>query len=541
MASAAKPRIRVNTRGEHTGVHIDGELVRPSQPTTGYMRGNASPFFFNWNPALRDQRDDVFVSYQQAAARAIDAIHNSGWISGAVEQAIASTNGTGLRLAARPDAAALGWDAQKAHEWSELVESRWAMWSSRPMECDAAGKMTMAQQTDAVLRAYFSHGEALALLPYVKRPESSRGTKVQLLPPHRLVQDTSALNRMFQGVIVDSYGLPIAYRIRNRTDLVEFSNYSNYVDIRARDMAGRPQVIHLFEGREGQMRGITPMVSALHTVKQYDQLSDATLQTALIQAIFAATITSEGPTEEVLRALQSPEEQSGTDTALSDLIGMQAAWYENTKIDLGGSSRIAHLFPGNKLDFKRSEHPNGTYESFAKFLLREIARALGMSFETMTGDYTGATYSSVRMSTSEIWPIILRRRSNICGRFLQMVYEAWLEEEIEAGTIPFDGGLMGFIAHRPAAVIANWRGPAKPQADDLKTAKAHEVYKNLRLMSDERIADDLGYDIADEYVRMGREVKLREQNNIPDPVPVQPDPEADALLRDDGSKKREAA
>ena len=153
MASAAKPRIRVNTRGEHTGVHIDGELVRPSQPTTGYMRGNASPFFFNWNPALRDQRDDVFVSYQQAAARAIDAIHNSGWISGAVEQAIASTNGTGLRLAARPDAAALGWDAQKAHEWSELVESRWAMWSSRPMECDAAGKMTMAQQTDAVLRA----------------------------------------------------------------------------------------------------------------------------------------------------------------------------------------------------------------------------------------------------------------------------------------------------------------------------------------------------------------------------------------------------
>ncbi|ACI92709.1 putative phage portal protein, lambda [Afipia carboxidovorans OM5] len=156
----------------------------------------------------------------------------------------------------------------------------------------------------------------------------------------------------------------------------------------------------------------------------------------------------------------------------------------------------------------------------------------------MTGDYTGATYSSVRMATSENWPIILRRRANICGRFLQMIYEAWLEEEIDSGLIPFDGGLMGFIANKPAAVIANWRGPAKPQADDLKTAKAHEVYKNLRLMSDERIADDLGYDIGDEYERMAREAALRKQYGIPDPVPVQDDPVANALLND---KQKEAA
>lgn len=532
VASATKPRVRVGTDGTVRGVFVEGELVRPSAPSSAYMRGGASPFFFNWNPALRDQRDEVFSSYTQAAARTIDAIHNSGWIAGAVDQAIASTIGTGLRLAARPDRETLGWTDDQANDWSETVERRWSMFADRPIECDAAGKMSMGQMTDQVLRAYYSHGEALALLPYVKRAESSRGTKVQLLQPHRLVQDTNIATRMWQGVTVDPYGLPQSYRIRTREDLLNSGTMGPWTDISARDRAGRPQVVHLFEG--GAMRGITPLAPALRTVKQYDQLSDATLQTALIQAIFAATITSEGPTAEVLQALQSEDEQDGNGS-IEGLIGAQATWYQNAKIDLGGAGRITHLFPGNKLDFKRSETPNGTYEAFAKFLLREVARCLGMTFETMTGDYSGATYSSVRMAGSEIWPIILRRRSHIAGRFCQMVYEAWLEEQIEDGFIPFPDGIMGFLAHRQAAVQANWRGPAKPQADDLKTSKAHQIYKSMRIMSDERIADDLGYDIGDEYERMAREAKVRTKLGIPDVAPIAPDPLGDSLVADDSS------
>lgn len=539
--ATAKPRVRVGTDGAVRGVYVDGGLVRPSTPSSAYMRGGASPFFFNWNPALRDQRDEVFASYTMAAARAIDAMHNSGWIAGAVDQAIASTIGTGLRLAARPDRETLGWTDDEANDWSETVERRWSMFADRPIECDAAGKMSMGQMTDAVMRAYYSHGEALALLPYVKRNESSRGTKVQLLQPHRLVQDTNLAIRMWQGVSVDQYGLPQSYRIRAREDLFNAGVFGPWIDIRARDQAGRPQVVHLFEGREGQMRGITPLAPALRTVKQYDQLSDATLQAALIQAIFAATITSDGPTEEVLRALQSEDEQDGGTRSIDNLLGAQAAWYQNSKIDLGSGGRITHLFPGNKLDFARSEHPNSTYEAFAKFLLREVARCLGMTFETMTGDYTGATYSSVRMAGSEIWPIILRRRSHIAGRFCQTVYEAWLEEQIEDGLIPFPGGIMGFLAHRQAAVQANWRGPAKPQADDLKTSKAHQIYKSMRIMSDERIADDLGYDIGDEYERMAREAKVRGKLNIPDVAPIAPDPLGDSMVADDKAKQTEDA
>ena len=527
MAGAVtKPRIRISTAGEVRGTVIDGQLVQPGGGVSAaYMRGGASPFFFNWSPALRDQRDEVRLGYVAAAARAIDAMHNSGWISGAVDQAVSNTIGTGLRLAARPDREALGWTSDDADAWAETVERRWSTWSEAPLECDAAGKMTIAQMTDSALRAYYSHGEALALTPFIRRPESLTGTKAQLLPPHRLVQDSNLGGRMFQGVTIDTFGLPQAYRMKVSADGF------NTIDIRARDGAGRPQVIHLFEGREGQMRGITPLAPALRVVRQFDQLADATLQAALIQALFAATIEGDAPTSEMLQALQSEDEQGTSEDGLDMLMGAQAAWYQNSRIDLGAAGRVVHMFPGQKLTFNRSETPNGTYEAFAKFLLREVARCLGMTFETLTGDYSSATYSSVRMATSEMWPITLRRRQNIAGRFCQIVYEAWLEEQIEQGLIKFPGGFFGFLANRPSAVAANWRGPAKPQADDLKTAKAHEAYKRMGIFSDERIADDLGFDIGDEYERRAREKKLREKHGLPDgdAMDIQ-DPVVDALL-----------
>src|SRR5690606_12133074 len=165
------------------------------------------------------------------------------------------------------------------------------------------------------------------------------------------------LSRLYQGVRIDDFGLPLAYRIK-RDRLI-----NDTVDIAARDGAGRPQVIHVFEGAAGQVRGITPLAPVLRVVRQFDQLADATLTAALIQAIFAATIESEAPTEQMLQALQDQDEQ-GTSGDIFDFFGAKEAWYRSTKIDLGVVGRIAHLFPGEALKFNRSEHPNDTYEAF---------------------------------------------------------------------------------------------------------------------------------------------------------------------------------
>lgn len=507
---------------------VGGSPAKPAV-SSQYMKGNASPFFFNWRPALRDQRDDVREAYMIATARAIDAIHNSGWLTGAINQSIASTMGNGLRLASKPDAAAIGWTQDEADSWSQRVERAFEAWSNNPLECDAAGKMTVGKMATAVMRSYYSHGEAVALLPSVSRPQSVTKTKVKLIPAHKLLQDSDNW-RMYQGVTMDAWGLPVSYRMSLRVQQA----YEEIIDIRARDSAGRPQVIHVFDGDVDQVRGLTPLAPALKIAKQYDQLSDATLTAGLIQAIFAATVESDAPTDTILQALQDDDEQGVGGGNMDGLLDAKAGWYQSTKIDLGRAGKIAHLFPGEKLVFNGSKTPNSTYEAFAKFLLREMARCLGMTFETLTGDYTAATYSSVRMSTSELWPLIVARRVNIPGRFCQQVFEAWLEEEIETGRLPFPGGFYGFLQKRTAACRAEWRGPPKAQADDLKTQKSHEGYKRMGVMSDEMICNDLGVDFEDVYRQRAHEQKLRKKLELPEgdtmTAPVD-DATVDALLK----------
>lgn len=531
MEAQSKPRYRVTTHGDVR--QSAAPAMMHGQPSAQYMRGNETPFFFNWTPALRDQRHDVAAAYTSAAARAIDTLHNSGWIAGAVDQAVAVTMATGLRLAAKPDFDLLKIEPARASAWARMAERRFEGWANNAVECDAAGKQNMGQMGRSVLLTFFGHGEALGLLPFVRRAVSRTQTKVKLLPPHKLTQDTDGVS-MFQGVLMDDWGLPKSYRIMLRAG----GWTEEPIDIRARDAAGRPQVLHIFDGLPEQVRGITPMAPVLRVVRQYDQLADATLQAALIQAIFAATVESSAPTADILNALQDEDEQKQGvgGGSVTDYLTAKNGWYKSTKIDLGRAGRIAHLFPGEELKFHASQHPNSTYEAFAKFLLREIARCLGMTFESVTGDYSGATYSSVRMSTSETWPIILQRRQNIVGRFYQEVYSAWLEEEIEAGRLEFPGGFEAFLLNRDAACRAEWRGPAKPQADDLKTAKAHEVYKRLGTMSDERICADLGYDWEDEYEQRKREKEKRTEYGLPEtdtlaPPPV--DPVADRLVTQD--------
>lgn len=503
-----KARIRIGSDGSNA--RIVGLPASPRHQSQ-YMRGNNSPFFFNWRPALRDNRDDVRAGYVEAAARTIDGIHNSGWLAGAVDQSISSMIGSGLRLASKPDAEILGWEKSFADQWSRTVERRFEAWAKNPIECDAAGKHSLGQQARVVVNSYYTHGEVLALLPMVKRSISVTRTKVKLLPPHKLVQDSDG-DRLFQGVQMDAWGLPVSYRLRLRlNDAMEET-----VSVAARDGAGRPQVVHIFDGGADQVRGITPLAPALRIVRQYDQLSDAKLQHELIRAIFAATVHSDAPTDQILNALRDDSEQGIGSGSMDEYLGAKADWYQSTKIDLGRAGRIAHLFPGEKLEFHSSSSNADDYEAFAKFLLREIARCLGMTFETLTGDYSGATYSSVRMATSEIWPLILSRRENIAGRFYQQVFEAWLEEEIENGRIEFPGGFYAFIAHREAASRADWRGPAKPQADDLKTAKAHEVYKRLGVVTDEQICAELGTDWQDVMDQRAHERAYRESLGLPE-------------------------
>jgi lambda family phage portal protein len=531
MSRKTKNRAAANRRvADAPPVTVGDATVQQQRARSQYMKGEASPFYFNWRPALRDAKTDVQSSYTQAVARTIDAIHNSGWLAGCIEQSKGNiVGGNGLRLAFKPDGSALGgWSPKELNDWARLVERRFEMWGNDKDECDAAGKATLAQMQEQAVDTYYSHGEVLGLMPRLDRPNALTQVKLALQPPHKLTQETIESVGMHQGVTMGDWGYPLKYRICMPTGY----GTEEDVDVLARTPDNLQQVMHIFKGAPGQIRGITPFVHALKIIKQYEQLSDATLTKAMIDAIFAATMESSAPTNDILQALQDEDEQGIGAGNMTSYLSAKAAWYENTKIDLGRGGKIAHLYPGEKLSLTTSTRISGDYEAFAKFLLREIARCLGLSFEAVTGDYSGATYSSVRMSSSELWPLTVSRRTNIIARMLHELFCAWLDEEVTSGRIPFKGGVFAYQAVRKFVCRTDWRGPPKPQADDLKAAKAMEVLKALGIASDEQLCAELGTDYEDVYEQRAREMEMRKELDLPEHKTMDPDPEAEALVKE---------
>lgn len=76
----------------------------------------------------------------------------------------------------------------------------------------------------------------------------------------------------------------------------------------------------------------------------------------------------------------------------------------------------------------------------------------------------------------------------------QIHYSNWLDEEVGEGRIPFKGGYAAYRANRERISLANWQGPAKPTADDRKSAQAATERLRNGTSSIANETGDLGYD-----------------------------------------------
>lgn len=485
--------------------------ARP-QPSSAYLRDSRSGIIASRPAVLREHRDDVRAAWRRSAGLAMELIQNSGRLHGAATQIIADTVGAELQINPQPDPATmarLGYDSAALAQFVRDVKAWWKRWSWNPAECDQRGKLTVPQMVDVGLRWNLAFGEVTGVLGFMTRPTRAAygvesGTKVAMIPPMRLVQDTSETERLFQGVLHDANGRPVAYRVEDRD-----RGFTTRRDWPARDASGRPVFLHIFEPMDADdVRGISVLAAAFRKHIQHEQLDDATLQTAVLQTVFAAILTSELPSREAFEALQELGDSDDANSVATDLVAMIGAQLDNAKaakISVSTDPVVSHLAPGEKLDFKNAMTPHGEYLPFAKALSRDAARALGISYAGFTLDFEGATYSSTRMENASIWPVTTRRRERIAGALCQAIYEAALEEAIAEGRFPFRGGYQAFAANRYAVTWAQWQGPAKPTADDHKSARAATERIQNGTSSIEIEASELGHDAEELFEQRRRE------------------------------------
>lgn len=413
--------------------------------------------------------------WSRAAGIAADIIQNSGRLRGSVDQVLADTVGVELQLSPMPDLAGLGYDDVEKAAFVREIKQRWKRYAWNARECDFRGKFNLPQLINTAIVSHMVFGEAIGILQYMPRSTRKQygimsGTKLCMMRPSTLVQDTSEFEGLFQGVIHDPNGRPVAYRFEQKETYLTVKR-----DYRAFDANGRQVVVHVFDPMDAtDVRGISRMAAAFRKHLQHEVLVDATIQTQILQTIFAAALTSSAPSGEAFQAIEELATDGGKQLGAEFM-----AYYSNAleqaqkgEINISGDPRVSHLAPGEKLELLSTQTPGPQFLPVSDELSRDMARAIGVTFGGLTMNHTNATYSSVRMENASIWPVVLRRREGIAVPPNDVLYKNWLDEEIGEGRLAFKGGYEAFVANRERVTWAQWQGPAKPSADDGKSAKA---------------------------------------------------------------------
>lgn len=212
------------------------------------------------------------------------------------------------------------------------------------------------------------------------------------------------------------------------------------------------EVIHIFEQEfPGQVRGISPFTPVLPVLNQASIAIEARLKQLQVSAMLTAILTS----------------PDGTDAFDGN---------PNASLEPGA---IIRARPGENVSVVNGPQ-SPEFNSFMKVLYRQVAAALGVTYEDLIGDLEGVNYSSFRGGA-----LTARRKAEaqrkvlLIEGFLHPITERW--QTIE------------FFAGRQRQIVSfGWIEPAWPQVDPAKEADAEIALLDAGLKSRREIIEARG-------------------------------------------------
>jgi lambda family phage portal protein len=456
-------------------------------------------------------------------ARGRDSMQNDGLINGAVHTHKDSIVGSQFRLILTPDFVTLGADESWAAEWVEYVESRFNLLADST-ECwfDASGTMTLTDMIRLGVGGFVVSGEVLATAEWLQQDKARPFyTAIQMVSPTRLSNPDGQMDTrdIRGGIKRNLYGKPVSYFIRSAHpgDLYSDDTIPYWKEVPAATNWGRRQVIHILERQlPDQSRGISDMVAVLKQMRMTKKFQDVTLQSAVVNATYAAAIESELPSDVVFASMGAG--QGGLADALGQYMSALNAYVEGSKNIAIDGVKMPHLFPGTKLNLKPAGTPGGVGTDFEQSLLRHIAAPLGLSYEQFTKDYTRTNYSSARASMAETWKYMQSRKKTVADRQATMTFVLWLEEIINEpnSQVPIPKGMTRAQFRtmfydpvmREAMTACQWIGASRGQIDEMKETQAAIMRIKSGLSTYQIECARLGEDFRRIFMQQAREQKM---------------------------------
>lgn len=475
-----------------------------------------------WNADPRSADQIINPAKEELDSRARDMGRNDGFTASATDLTKDSIVGAQFVLNARPNMEMLGVnDPAWEEEFQLFVESHFnTMAESDHRWFDAQRTKTFSEIVRLAVGQYVTSGEVLGTSEWIRQAGRPFSTAIQLISPDRLSNpndsdDTLTLRR---GKVLDQWGAPQAYWFRNGHRYESYVGGDPWRWTRVDTFLpwGRPQVLHIYEQTDpAQNRGIAAMVSVLKEMKMTKQYRDVVLQNAVTNAMYAAAVESELPSDVVFNSLGSG---AGADSQLSaymTALGQYVGASNNMKLD---GVKVPHLFPGTKLKFFPAGEIGDT--QFEARLLRHLAASFGLSYEEFARDFTQTNYSSARAAMMISWRHMVSKKKRVADRTANFIFGNWLEEMVNAGRVPMPAGRgpsdFYVPGHREAYCAAEWIGAARGQIDEGKETDAAVARIQAGLSTFEDECAKLGKDWRKVFSQRARERKLLATLNLSD-------------------------
>lgn len=291
---------------------------------------------------------------------------------------------------------------ENASQVSEL-EAEWVKWAeSTAIDFDGLHNIygmqalvieAVAESGEVLIRRRVSKRLGFPLQYQVLESDFLDSTKTEVAPGG---------NYIIQGIEFDSQGRRVAYHLyeTHPGEIAEIGLSNTFKSNRI----PASEIMHVFRpDRPGQARGITWLAPVMVRLKDLDDYEDAQLMRQKIAACFTAFVQD-------LSADVTDEDEECDPLA--------------ERIEPG---LIEMLPPGKTISFSKPPDMLG-YNEYVTSVLRGIAAGLGITYESLAGDYSQVNFSSGRMGWLEFGRAIKVWRERIMvTNFLNPIAQDFLK------------------------------------------------------------------------------------------------------------------
>jgi lambda family phage portal protein len=431
------------------------ELVRKFDGATRGRRGKG------WDARATSANTEIEREGSIVRYRARDLVRNNPWARKAAQVVKTNVVGSGIKASLRAEG-----KSKAQRRFVETAKTLWKNWAETTA-CDFYKRKNLYSIQRQVMQHVFVDGEVLVRQRRNKNltiPVELQVLEIDYLDTTRTVTRISEGGGYIdQGVEMDGDGRVVAYYLYQQHP-GNNTVWQSLVSIRV----PREEILHIYhEERAGQIRGVSEMAASMLRLRDYDEYEDAQLIRQKIAACFAVFI-------------------HGDESGLPGEDGGDG--YDFERLEPG---MIERLPAGKEVSFA-SPPETSDYDPYTRRVLQGVSAGMGVTYESMTNDYSNVNFSSARMG----WIETGRRYAEFQADVVQVqlcapAWEWFLQAARVAGKLPARGEF-----------IVSWTPPRREMIDPVKETEGLSAQVRAGFVAWQDVVRQLGGDPEEVVAKM---------------------------------------